>query len=192
MSTTIRPTNAPAPHAPTTLRRSQADRERSLRRRLRSADALVTAGWVSVALAIALYLAAGGPAEATDIAGALTAAGIVAGLVGTDLILVMLVLAARIPWIDRTFGQDTAMALHRRLGKPALYLILGHGALLTVGYALTDGLTLWNETLTLYSGADMLQALLGSTLLVLVVVTSLVAVRRRFAYEAWHAIHLLS
>ncbi|PPF71664.1 oxidoreductase [Rathayibacter sp. AY1E6] len=192
VSTTIRPTNAPAPHAPTTLRRSQADRERSLRRRLRSADALVTASWVSVALAIALYLAAGGPAEATDIAGALTAAGIVAGLVGTDLILVMLVLAARIPWIDRTFGQDTAMALHRRLGKPALSLILGHGALLTVGYALTDGLTLWNETLALYSGADMLLALLGSTLLVLVVVTSLVAVRRRFAYEAWHAIHLLS
>ncbi|NQX18279.1 hypothetical protein [Rathayibacter sp. VKM Ac-2857] len=104
MSTMIRPTSAPPPHAPTTLRRSQADRGRSLRRRLRSADALVTASWVSVALAIALYLAAGGPAQVTDLGGALSAAGIVAGLVGTDLILVMLVLAARIPWIDRAFG----------------------------------------------------------------------------------------
>lgn len=162
------------------------------RPRLRNADMLVTACWVSVAAAVALFLSTGGPAQIADVAGGVTAAGIVTGLIGTDLILVVLVLAARIPWIDRTFGQDTAMALHRRLGKPALFLILGHGALLTVGYALTDGLTLWNETLALYSGGDMLLALLGSTLLVLVVVTSLVAVRRRFAYEAWHAIHLLS
>lgn len=171
---------------------SSPERVRAYRRRMRAADALVAAAWVSVALAIALYLAAGGPGAVTDPASALTAAGIVAGLIGTDLILVMLVLAARIPWIDRTFGQDAAMTLHRRLGKPALYLILGHGALLTLGYALADGVTLLDETLALYSGSDMLLALLGSTLLVLVVVTSLVAVRRRFPYEAWHAIHLLS
>ena len=113
MSTTIRPTSAPAPHAPTTLQRSQADRERSLRRRLRSADTLVTASWLSVALAIALYLAAGGPAQITDLAGALTATGIVAGLVGTDLILVMLVLAARLPVIDAMDACAAAWSARR-------------------------------------------------------------------------------
>ena len=34
----------------------------------------------------------------------------------------MLVLAARIPLIDRTSGHDRAIAVHRALGKPALYL----------------------------------------------------------------------
>lgn len=188
MSTTIRPARTPVdPRIDT-----RPDRLRGHRRRMRSADVLVTAAWTSVAIAVSLYLASGGVRDITGPASAITAAGIVAGLVGTDLLLLMLVLAARIPWIDRTFGQDVAMALHRRLGKPALYLILGHGALLTLGYALTDGMTLLDETLALYSGSDLLLALLGSTLLVLVVVTSLVAVRRRFAYEAWHAIHLLS
>ncbi|MCJ1705543.1 ferric reductase-like transmembrane domain-containing protein [Rathayibacter sp. VKM Ac-2926] len=194
MSTVLR-TVRPAPAAadgPGVDVSSGERRRRALRRRRRSADALVTACVVSVAVAIALFLASGGPEAVTGIATALSAAGIVAGLVGTDLLLLMLVLAARIPWIDRTFGQDVATALHRRLGKPALLLILGHGLLLTVGYAMTDGLDLVQESLALYSGSDLLLALLATALLLLVVVTSLVAVRRRFAYEAWHAIHLLS
>jgi len=159
---------------------------------MRAADLLVMLCWSSVATAIALYLVSGGATAITDVDSALSAAGIIAGLIGTDLILVMLVLAARIPIIDRTFGQDVAITLHRRLGKPALYLILGHGVVLTLGYALTDGLSVIEETLALYTSGDMLLALLGTALLILVVGTSLIAVRRHIAYEAWHAIHLLS
>ncbi len=189
MSSTIRPDGSP-PSAPPG--RTQRDRDRSVRRRERAEIALIAACWVSVVAAVMLFLGSGRPAQLTDLAGAVTAAGIVTGLVGTDLLLLMLVLAARVPWVDQTFGQDAAMRVHRRLGKPAVYLVLGHGALLTVGYSLRDGLSLWHQTLSLYSGADMLLALLGSCLLVLIVVTSLVIVRRRLAYEAWHAIHLIS
>ena len=39
---------------------------------------------------------------------------------------------------------------------------------------------------------DMPLAFVGLGLLIAVVVSSLVAVRRRFSYEAWHVIHLLS
>jgi predicted ferric reductase len=53
----------------------------------------------------------------------------------------MIMLAARIPIIDRTVGHDRAIAVHRSLG---------------------------------------------------VVITSLVAVRRKFSYEGWHLVHLLS
>ncbi|MCX6502085.1 MAG: ferredoxin reductase family protein [Microbacterium sp.] len=147
---------------------------------------------MSVASAVTLWLASGGIGNITDLSGVLTAAGIVTGLVGTDLILVMLVLAARIPLIDRVFGQDTAMAVHRQIGKPALYLILAHGVLLTIGYAMADGSNVVTETISLFQGPDMALAYLGLGLLVLVVVTSVVAVRRRFSYEAWHLIHLLS
>ncbi|ROR83329.1 Predicted ferric reductase [Plantibacter flavus] len=178
--------------APRAARLDDPDRRRAHRRRLRRTDLLAILCWTSVAAAIALLLASGGVRDLSSPGAMVTALGIVAGLVGTDLILIMLVLAARIPFIDRTVGQDVAMALHRRLGKPALYLLLGHGVLLIVGYAITDGSSVIAETVSLMSGGDLLLALLGTVLLVLVVVTSVVAVRRRFPYEAWHAIHLLS
>ena len=185
-----------APAGPARSRRSidPVDRVRRIRtrRRMRAADAMVALVWASVAAAVALWLAYGGLGTVTDPASALTAAGIVTGLIGTDLILVMLVLAARIPAIDRVVGQDTAMAFHRQLGKPALYLILAHGVLLTVGYAMADGSNVVTETITLFQGPDMALAYLGLGLLVAVVVTSVVAVRRRFSYEAWHLVHLLS
>lgn len=189
MSSTIRP-NGPSPSAPEGP--SHRDRDRSSRRRERAAVALTAACWISVIVTVMLFLASGRPAQVADLATAVTAGGIVTGLIGTDLLLVMLVLAARVPWVDRTFGQDAAIRLHRRLGKPAVYLILGHGALIIVGYSLRDGLSLWHQTLSLFSGADMLLAWLGTCLLVVVVVTSLVVVRRRLAHEVWHAIHLVS
>ncbi|RFA18091.1 ferredoxin reductase family protein [Subtercola boreus] len=175
-------------------RTASVDRTRRIRsrRRTRTADLMIAACWASVALAVSLYLAYGGLSEVTDLASGLTAVGIVTGLVGTDLILVMLVLAARIPAIDRVVGQDVAMAFHRQLGKPALYLILAHGVLLTIGYAMTDGSNIVALTIVFFQGSDMALGYLGLGLLVAVVVTSVVAVRRRFSYEAWHLIHLLS
>ncbi len=168
------------------------DRSRQARRRFGRADALIIAGWATVAAAVSLYLASGGLSVVVDAASAFTALGIVAGLIGTDLILLMLILAARIPFIDRAVGQDVAMGWHRRLGKPALYLLLAHGALLTVGYAMSDGSGVIAETVALFNTPDMAFAYLGMGLFVVVVVTSLVAVRRRFPYEVWHVIHLLS
>jgi predicted ferric reductase len=170
------------------------DRGRRIRqrRRMRGIDVLVIVCWTSVAAAVSLYLASGGLADVAGAGGILTAAGIVTGLIGTDLILVMLALAARIPLIDRLIGHDTAMVYHRSLGKPALYLILAHGVLLTAGYAMSDGSNVIAETISFFGGRDMLLSYIGLALLIAVVVTSLVAVRRRFSYEAWHVIHLLS
>ncbi len=126
------------------------------------------------------------------IGGWLEAGGIVAGLIGTDLVLVMLVLAARVPVIDRLIGQDVAIAHHRALGKPVLYLLLAHGALLTLGYGIGDGTGPIAETVALFGSQDMPLAYLSIGLFVVVVGTSIVAVRRRLPYEAWHVIHLLS
>ncbi len=185
---------APTPRAGTRRAVDTVARERRIRsrRRMRAADLMVAAVWLSVALAVSLWLAYGGMNLVTDPASAITALGIVTGLVGTDLILVMLVLAARIPAIDRVIGQDKAMAFHRKLGKPALYLILAHAALLTAGYAMSDGSNVVAETIGFLQSKDLLLAYLALTLLVAVVVSSVVAVRRRFSYEAWHLIHLLS
>jgi predicted ferric reductase len=161
------------------------------RRRLRRADLLGVAVWASAAIAVGLYFSSGLLDLGTPGA-ALTSLGIVAGLIASDLVLVMLVLAARIPALDRTIGHDAAMALHRRLGKPSFYLLLAHAALLTLGYAAADRVDVATETAQLLSSADMPLAYLALGGFAAVVVTSLVVVHRKLPYEAWHVIHLLS
>lgn len=148
--------------------------------------------WSSGAAAAALFLASGGATQFGSLAETVTSLGIITGLVGTDLVLVMLVLAARIPFIDRTIGHDRAVAVHRSLGKPALYLLLGHAVLLLVGYGLSEGFNPIAEIGSMLALPDMPLAFVGLGLLIAVVVTSLIAVRRRFSYEGWHLVHLLS
>jgi len=170
----------------------RVDHRRTYARRARRADLLVMALWASGAAAAALFLASGGAAQFDSPAAIVTSLGIIAGLIGTDFILVMLVLAARIPLIDRTIGHDRAIAVHRSLGKPALYLILGHGALLLIGYGMSQGYNPIAEIGPMLALPDMPIAFIGTGLLIAVVVTSLVAVRRKFSYEGWHLVHLLS
>ena len=170
----------------------RVDHRRTYARRARRADLLVMALWASGAAAAALFLASGGAAQFGSPAAIVTSLGIIAGLIGTDFILVMLVLAARIPLIDRTIGHDRAIAVHRSLGKPALYLILGHGALLLIGYGMSQGYNPIAEIGPMLALPDMPSAFIGTALLIAVVVTSLVAVRRKFSYEGWHLVHLLS
>jgi predicted ferric reductase len=161
-------------------------------RRLWRIDVLQALAVASVAVAIALFLADGGATRFGDPGAALTSLGIVAGLVATDLVLLMLLLAARVPLIERAVGHDAAMALHGRLGKPVLVLLIAHGVLLLAGYAIVDGADLVAEAVAIWSLPDLPLAILGFALFLAVVVSSLVAVRRRLRYEAWHLIHLLS
>ena len=163
------------------------------RRRLVRADLLTTAAWASIAAAVALWLADGGATGFSTPAGAFTALGVVAGLAGMDLVLLMLLLAARIPLIDQTVGHDRALEFHRKLGKQTLYLLLAHGILIATGYGLAEGLDPFSEAVSLWVLVpDMWLAYISMALFIAVVVTSLVAVRRRLSYEFWYAVHLLT
>lgn len=187
------PTARRSPRPPTEpLPAAARRRRRDGRRRAAAGDLLGVAAWASAAVAVALWLASPGSHAVSGLGGWLTDAGIVAGLVATDLVLVMLVLAARVPLLDRVFGQDTAIAVHRSLGKPVLYLLLAHGALLTLGYGTASGSGPVAETVSLFSTPDVPLAYLGLGLFLVVVVSSVVAVRRHLPYEVWHVVHLLS
>jgi predicted ferric reductase len=168
------------------------NRRKQYARRAWVSDVLVTILWASGAAAAALFLASGGAAGFGSLAASITSFGIISGLIGTDFILVMLVLAARVPLLDRTIGHDRAVAVHRQLGKPALYLLLAHFALLLVGYGMAEGINPIGEIGSLLAVPDMPLAFIGLGLMITVVITSLVAVRRKFSYEAWHLVHLLS
>lgn len=189
MSTQV-PTRPALPRRDTRMPR--IDRQKLYARRAMLADLLVIGLWASSALAVALYLTSRQAVIIGSTAENITSLGIVTGLVGTNFVLVMLVLTARVPVIDALIGHDRAVAVHRSLGKPALYLLLAHGVLLLIGYGMSSHINPIAEISPMLALPDMPLAFVGTGLFIAVVVTSLVAVRRKFSYEGWHLVHLLS
>jgi predicted ferric reductase len=183
MTAALRPPSAPpAPPGPDT-------------RPARLDAAVRTAGAAAVAAGLGLvgywWVAGGGPGELTGWAGGLTSIGRLVGLVGSDLLLVQVLLMARVPVVERAVGQDRLARWHRVTGFTSFTMVLVHIALITWGYA-AGRLTavpgeLWTLTTT-YPG--MLLALVGALCLVLVAVTSVRAARSRLRYESWHLLHL--
>jgi predicted ferric reductase len=161
------------------------------RRRIEGFDLslLVAANAVVV---VGLWWRQGGLGDMDDLGGTLTSLGRVTGLLGAYLALVELLLLARVPVVDR-LGLDRAAAWHRWNGTACLALIVAHTVLITAGYAVADEVGVFSEAgdlLTDYSG--VLLATVALALLVAVVVTSVVAVRRRLGYRTWHALHVLA
>lgn len=169
------------------LRRYQAQAaKREVRR-----DLLTVGGWSLLATAVALFLADNGMVYFATLGGAVTALGIIAGLIATSAMCLMLVLSARVPVIDRTLGQDRATALHARLGRGMVFGLIAHGILLVYGYALSGRITPVKTFLQLWSSStDFVWACVAFLLLAVVGISSMVAVRRRYPYEVWFGIHL--
>ena len=166
---------------------------RAARARARRADTLELTGVASVVVVVALFLADGDAAGVSGASGVLIAAGQVAGLVGADLVLLQLLLAARLPWLDRAYGHDRALLAHAWFGRVALPLLIVHAVALALGYAIRDRVSWLVEPFHMLATLpDMLTAALGLALIVVVAGTSVAAARRHLRYEAWFAVHLLA
>ena len=146
---------------------------------------------LSVVVVVALWTANGGIRNVQGLGEPATTLGRLTGLVASDLLLIQVLLMARIPWVERSYGQDWLARRHRVAGFASFWLMLAHVLLTTIGYAQSGrgGLlgTGWTLVVT-YPG--MLLATAGTGLLVLVVVLSVRAARRRLRYETWHLLHL--
>jgi predicted ferric reductase len=127
----------------------------------------------------------------TSVASAVTTLGRLTGLVSADLLLIQVLLMARVPVVEKTYGQDELARRHRLVGFWSFWLMVTHLVLITVGYALSAGLNVFVQFWELvvdYPG--MLLALAGTLLLVMVVATSIRNARRKLRYESWHLLHL--
>ena len=165
---------------------------RRVRRRWSAMDIAESVIPLSTAVAVALFFLDGGFVNFLSLDTLQFAIGVVAGLIGTNLFLVMLVLAARVPAIDSLFGHDRALDLHKKLGKPVLYLLLVHMAALVVDYASRVHTDVWSEVVSMWGVSDLMLSFLAMGVLILIVVTSLVAVKKRLPHRIWHLIHLMS
>src|SRR5487761_1115395 len=123
--------------------------------------------------------------------GVLIACGRLAGFTGAYLMLVMVVLIARLPWLERTVGQDRLLRWHRRVGPWALVLITAHVVLITLGYAqLAKVGALRQLWVFVTSYPDILAAAVGFGLLIMAGVSSIRIARRHLKYETWWVVHL--
>ncbi|MGK5684611.1 ferredoxin reductase family protein [Actinoplanes sp. URMC 104] len=116
--------------------------------------------------------------------GGIAAWGRLAALWSADLLLLQVVLMARVPWVERAYGQDTLARWHRWTGLASFHLLLAHVALAVVAYAERKP---WPRLL---AEPGMLWAVAALAALILVVVTSVRRVRRAMRYESWHLLHL--
>jgi len=140
---------------------------------------------------VSLWMSGGGVQALGSVGTGLTSVGRLSGLLASDLLLVQVVLMARIPLLERSFGQDELARRHRWVGFTSFNLMLLHIMAITIGYAANTPVGLWSTIVDLvvrYPG--ILLAVLGTLALVAATVTSVRAARRRLRYESWHLLHL--
>jgi predicted ferric reductase len=155
------------------------------------ADIFLALAGFGLGIAIWLSLAGESVASLTAAGGVMTALGRVTAMVGTYLLLVLILIVARVPALERAVGQDRLVRWHRRLAPWVLVLLVGHALFTTIGYAQAQQTGLLHETATLlatYPG--VLAATVGLALLIMAAVTSYRYARRRMKYETWWVVHL--
>jgi len=131
--------------------------------------------------------------EAHSLTGVITLLSRFTGLIGTYLVLIALLIIARIPWVEKSVGFDKLVAYHRKLGPIMYLLISAHILLVVYGYSRADGRSIAAELFDLVKSYPwMPQAAIGFVLMSIVSITSTNVLRRKFRYEHWWNIHLLS
>src|SRR5262249_38525156 len=146
---------------------------------------------LSVAVVAGLWISNRGLQQLAGAGEPATGTGRLTGLIAADLLIIQVLLMARIPMVERAYGQDRLARRHRLGGPWSFWLMVAHVLLITIGYAQSARTGLVAEAwalITTYPG--MLLATAGTALLVGVVVLSIRAARRRLRYESWHLLHL--
>ena len=163
------------------------------RGRFTLADPLGALAILSVVAVVALWVMnQGGPLSLTSDR-ATGSLGLLAGLLASDLMILQVVLLARIPWVERSWGHDLLTRRHRLIGFASFWLMTAHVTLFAVERSTREPMAIPDALLRLFvTDSWMLFATVGTALLIMVVVTSVRAARRRLRYESWHLLHLYS
>src|SRR4051794_18224624 len=183
----VRPrTPGPVRTAPQRRRQRRPARQRPV-----VADVLAALAGLGLGITIALGISAESAGSLGGPGGIATAIGSMTGLLAAYAMVIVVLLVARVPPLERAIGQDRLVAWHRKLGPWPLYLLVGHGIFITIGYARAahDGLLhQFGQLLWTYPG--ILAATVGGVALIAAGVTSYRLARRRMAYETWWSVHL--
>jgi predicted ferric reductase len=101
-------------------------------------DAIGVCTWAMVLVTVALWVGHRGVQDLFGVTSGLTSLGRLSGLLCADLLLVQVLLMARIPPLERSYGQDQLARWHRLIGFVSFNLLLAHLLLVTLGCALSE------------------------------------------------------
>jgi predicted ferric reductase len=121
----------------------------------------------------------------------LVGAGRITGLLGGYGIALVVLMMSRVPALERRVGTDRVTRWHAMLGRYAICLVVAHVVLVIWGYAVQSGTGLVDQAVTVtLDYPEVLKAVIGTALLLVVGFVSAGAVRRRVRYETWYYLHL--
>jgi predicted ferric reductase len=147
--------------------------------------------WLGLLLITYWWVADGGVTDLAHWESGLTSLGRLTGLWAADLLLVQVLLMSRLPPLEQAYGRDRLARIHRVVGLLSFYLMISHIVLIIGSYASGQWSavlsTIWDLIID-YGG--ILLAVAGTACLIIVVITSVKAARRRLRYESWHLLHL--
>ncbi|MBW4079334.1 MAG: oxidoreductase [Acidobacteria bacterium] len=146
---------------------------------------------LGMGLVLGLPLVDGTRSELHVAGGLLMFLGSTTGLIGTYLALVMVVLASRMPALERMLGQGGVIHWHRRLAPWPLILIAAHAVLLTLAYAQAAKTGPLSELGTIVNTfPNMVTATVALGLMMLIGLISIRQIRTRLSRENWWIVHL--
>jgi predicted ferric reductase len=157
--------------------------------RLSTGPQRATAALLAVALANAviveiLFFTASGTPEP------MLSVGRFLGLHAAVVLALQFVLVARVPWLDRRLGMGQLTAWHRWVGITLAWTVTVHATLASWAYARIRNWSFATLVDKWLGSLGTLAGVIAGTLLLLIVLASTRAVRRRLPYELWHALHL--
>lgn len=193
-ATPTTPPPVPTPAAPPAAVRRGGSRLEALAatgaRQDRAATAALAVVGVVGGAVVGLALQAVWPVgtSAADLAYAVS---VLAATVGTYGVLILLVLIARLPVLERAIGQDRLVIAHRRIAPWATGLVGLHVLLVVAAYAGFTGTGFWAQLWSqLTTTPWILPAAAGLVAMVAAAVTSWRRLRGRLRHETWWTIHL--
>ena len=118
--------------------------------------------------------------------------GSTTGMAGTYLALMMMVMASRMPALERMLGQGGLMHWHKRLAPWPIVLISAHAVFLTISYAQVAKKGVWREASVIVNTfPSMVTATVAMGIMVGIGLISIRQIRTRIPRESWWMIHLL-
>lgn len=116
--------------------------------------------------------------------------GRIAGLLAVFFVLFQLILIGRLSWVERAFGMDKLSRLHHWNGIVAFVFIIAHPILLGLSYARFNGVSFFQQMFDFtFKWEEVGNAVLGTSLFIIIIVSSMVAGLRRVKYEFWFWVH---
>ncbi len=103
----------------------------------------------------------------------------VTGMLAGFGVLVMLILMSRSPVLERGIGADVLARWHARSGRIVVVLVLVHGVLAVLGWAMATRQAPLAATIQVLGWPGLVAATIGTALMVLVAIVSIRAARRR-------------